>query len=548
MTSTLRFHLFIPLLVGLAGVLWCFFPFLWSGLTAYQTDLGDSRFNHFLLERSYLTLKSATIFSWDGGFFYPIKGTLGFGDLLIGVAPPYWFLRLIGVSETTAFGLWMLVGGLLTYTIAYCAIRDLTNVSPFCASIGAFLCAFSAPRTAHLGHQQLWAHWYALVAMWGAASIIMRLSNSNFDPKPLRGWYIMVALSLLLQFYSGIYLAWLTVITVTIWSLTMLMLPIVRQNVLVLVRREWRLLIGLLGMFAIGLLPLIKGYAQARLSAASRSYLDTQVWLPHISDLLYFGPSHVIYGSFSMIDRFTPAAQGAEHNLGFGFITAATLALGVYYSRLPRIPPFFLATAVATIIAMMLPIQFFDDVSIWRLVYPFIPGAEAIRAPGRIILILLLPVACGVAIGLDYVKRRYTSMVLAALICIEQLRWIPSTDPSLSFTSSRSVAKALRESPLKCQAFYYTTLGGIHPQWKYQIDAMWTSLYAGMPTLNGYAGTAPKNWYLDQANSPTKAWEVRSIRLAREWIVQHGESAKHVCWVRRGKGLKPRLQIRRLQS
>ena len=57
------------------GLLITFYPTLFSNFKNVQTELGDTRFNIYRLEHSYLWIKAAPLhkFLWDLPIFYPYR-------------------------------------------------------------------------------------------------------------------------------------------------------------------------------------------------------------------------------------------------------------------------------------------------------------------------------------------------------------------------------------------------------------------------------------------------------------------------------------------
>lgn len=54
-------------------------------------DMGDGRFNNYILEHFFLWLKGTVPASsyWNAPFFYPYQNVTGFSDNLLGAAPIY---------------------------------------------------------------------------------------------------------------------------------------------------------------------------------------------------------------------------------------------------------------------------------------------------------------------------------------------------------------------------------------------------------------------------------------------------------------------------
>ena len=56
-------------------------------------DLGDARFNNYVLEHFYQWISGTVQGYWNAAFFYPYSGTMAFSDTLLGSAPLYALFR-----------------------------------------------------------------------------------------------------------------------------------------------------------------------------------------------------------------------------------------------------------------------------------------------------------------------------------------------------------------------------------------------------------------------------------------------------------------------
>jgi hypothetical protein len=73
------------------------------GLSLIPGDLGDARFNNYVLEHFYLWLSRLVPDYWNATFFYPFPGTMAFGDTLLGSAPLYALFRWMGLDMPSSF-------------------------------------------------------------------------------------------------------------------------------------------------------------------------------------------------------------------------------------------------------------------------------------------------------------------------------------------------------------------------------------------------------------------------------------------------------------
>src|SRR4051794_21035649 len=74
----------LPLAAGAVGLLMAHHPMILSGLAGMQTDRGDTRLINYILEHSYLWLRSAPGHEqfWSPPFYYPAPNVAAYSDVL----------------------------------------------------------------------------------------------------------------------------------------------------------------------------------------------------------------------------------------------------------------------------------------------------------------------------------------------------------------------------------------------------------------------------------------------------------------------------------
>ena len=137
----------VPALVlaaGALGLAMAHQPMIFSGFTRIQTDLTDSRLNHYVLEHGYLWMRGATGHRefWNMPFFYPVPNTAAHSDVLLSVGPVYWFWRVWGASADQAFAWWMVSMSALNYAAGLLLFRKGLHFEWLPATAAAFLVAF----------------------------------------------------------------------------------------------------------------------------------------------------------------------------------------------------------------------------------------------------------------------------------------------------------------------------------------------------------------------------------------------------------------------
>ena len=175
----------------------------------------------------------------------------------------------------------------------------------------------------------------------------------------------------------------------------------------------------------------------------------------------------------------------------FAGLAAAPLALAATSIKGYRPPAEVLFKAMA--IALPFAVLFYHRDSLWLASYSFIPGAIAIRAIGRIVLIMLLPAGLGLACLVEFFDRRRLAIAAwsIAFVCLAEQGVTTNTfDAAENRASIENLASRIDRTRI---AFYYHPLANA-PYHRAHLDAMWASLETGVPTVNGYSGHNPRSW------------------------------------------------------
>jgi hypothetical protein len=255
---------------------------------------------------------------------------------------------------------------------------------------------------------------------------------------------------------------------------------------------------------------------------------------------------------------------GGECALGIGPVTTVLVVFGLWRAR--RLRQVRLLALGALTLLLLFTVFWFPaepggpGKTLYALVFPLLPAAGAVRAPGRVILVLLIPAALGLAYALQDCGRRSAacgvkraecrlrsvggvfhsalrtppSAILLALLCLlEQGRSAPTFD---KYESRARIAQVVERLRPDCTAFFVsrTVTAPFWPDCATQLDAMWAALATGLPTVNGYSGGQPPGW--DLGDNQQQAGLARAP-LAREltgWLAQHGVPRSAVRWIRLG--------------
>jgi hypothetical protein len=215
----------------------------------------------------------------------------------------------------------------------------------------------------------------------------------------------------------------------------------------------------------------------------------------------------------------------AYSSLGsFGLVSALCIAAILPWSRATGRTRRAAAWSIAvSLIVLLIPIRS-GSVSLWMMVFRWLPGFSVIRDPTRIIYVYELAAVMAVAWLLTRLPRAAALragvvIALAALIATGHNRDIfegyrPRADFRRWVEAPIAVDPACRSFFIKGASSEYMARSS-HMWTLYGIDAMFVSLRVSLPTLNGYSAWTPVGWNLlnpHEADYPDRV---------RQWIDRH---------------------------
>jgi hypothetical protein len=532
--------------VGLAAaLLLVHHPMILSGFARVQTGVGDTRFNMYAVEHTYLWLISAPGHKllWNWPVYYPHANVAAYSDLMLGLGPLYWTWRLLGAAPDTSFQLWMLACTAANFLVAYIFLRNIFRVGCLPAAFGALLFAGGSCRAAQLGHQQLLCHLYVMTAIYA----VFRM----FDPplsvgktaagKDGKGgiWFGVLCASVALQLYTAFYPGFFLILVLGIalaWSMAF---ASGRREVIAFARRHG-IAVGIcLFVTVLAMLPWLKHYWAAARELGPRPYAEVRALLPRVESWFFMGPASWWYGWIRTGSFFPKVLPLDEQRIGMGLLTPVIVLTGLVWSWRRRSVRIMLGTTV-TVMFLVTYVRWFGLPEPWRAVFAVVPGAGAIRAVARVGMLLLIPASLGLALFLERMlcaERHFLSAAALAVACaciLEQGHTTPSYDKR---AIRAEVARLAEKIDPGCEAFFDATAER-GPGWsKTPVDAMWAGWVAGKPTLNGFSGSVPPGWYPIHAAllSESGPDQRRLSQAVARWLRLYGLSATRICWI----GLPP---------
>ncbi len=491
-----------------------FEPTIFSGLAQMQADTGDSVLNHYFLEHSWRWVSDpdypATF--WSPQFFYPAPHVLTYSENMVGVAPLYWGLRLF-VSDEIAWQWWVLLVGGLNFFAMVLVLRWF-DVNPVLAALGGFLFAFGMPRQDQICHQHLLPHAFAPFAAWYFWKLLHEPSR--------RAWLLLLVLTAW-QLLASVHLGWFLMFSLGIWFLSVCWFDwgTIRRCCGFAREQRWFLLAASL-IWMVGLWLFFRNYYIGN-GTERREYSLCLYYMPYPTTWLAC-PPHTLWEL-----HLAPGEKEhfVERHLGMGIGYALLLFTGLVVAWRKRHDPrsrspalLALTSLITSFILILVTTNLSCGASIWFVINQIVPGADSIRAVGRICFsVMLLGVIGSLVIFqhslIIYLKSpnvRYAISLLLLLICVgEHVRVsMPSFARSGFYPRTTALAKELKGADAA-----YVVLptqegdAGCTPD----LVAMWAGLRSNVAIINGYSGRFPDN-YMEFDNE----LEVEAVRiLGQKW-------------------------------
>ena len=466
-------------------------------------DLGDARFNNYILEHFFRFISGATKDYWNAPFFFPYQQTTAFSDTLLGSAPIYVLFRLIGLGRVSAFQGWYILAFVLDFTSASFILRRL-KLQPLAIGIGAFFFTFGLPLLAQENHAQLLYCFcipLACYALWRFYQF-PRLKTLLI----LGVWLVW---QVYLSIYIGIFLFFLLVILFILIPLFEAKLSIVQRLVCWPQRliKAWyeatlrsRLLAisALIGLTICFIFLFLPYYDVSRLYGFTRSWVDVSAMLPRLQSYLIADNSQ-IWSSISNI--FPSMSLRWEHQLFPGLAVILFILVGVIGRFQTENRRLAWINLTAALILLLLTL-YTHGFSLYKFIYQ-LPGLGSLRAVTRIMLVMMWPIALFIAWVVDgflqcyHQHRRWMQVLmylLAGLLVLESTFYTHSTYDKAVAEQRLDTLRQQFPTAIPADPVLYIAQNPKDPWTTTEIDAMLLSQELGWSTINGYSGNFPPGY------------------------------------------------------
>lgn len=505
---------------------------------------GDGRLIVYLHEHLFKALQGRADFL-SPPIFYPQRHGLGFTDAFVLDVLPYAAFRAIGLDPFLSVQTWAIVLSLFCFLASLIIGTRYLRLRLTFAIAASVLVTFPnnllfKTATAHINFFALYyVPCILLLALWGVEDF-PRVSRWS----PMRVGLAAALFALL--FSTGYCTAWMFAFTAAIVLCAAAVL--LRQQVIAAGRTYYRPLALLTATaifgFAVGLIPFAFIYAPVLAAFPGRTFAEYLFYSPFPSDMINVTQWNMVWGH---LVESVFGDRGSERTLAVTpGMTAIFLIIAYRLVKQPkggdRRPwqlTFIITCAAVWALSWLLTVRI-GSFSLFWLPYHIVPGAAAIRAGGRIQLLVNLWVVAGLAVALQYwietgpasrkLRRLLLSSVVLVFCLVEQINLLPITE--LSRSREFAWLSTVPQPPTQCRAFLVDVTSG-QAIYLDENDAMWISLRTGLPTLNGNSGWVPYGWRLEDHT-------VNYLDAARQWIAATG-LAQTICLYNRSSRIWSRF-------
>lgn len=476
----------------------------------YPGDLGDARFNIYLLEHGYQFLSGKHEWYWNAPFMYPVENVITVSDNLLGTVPVYSVFRVLGFDTFTSFQLWFIAVFALNFTAAYWLFNWLFK-NRYAAAVAAFIFAFSISSQSQMGHAQVFARFFIPLAF-----LFIFKFGKELKPK----YFFLAALCVVGQFYCGIYLGMLTILPFVAVTLTLVAwrYKLLLQNVKKL--KWWGFMVASVIVNAALLFKLMWPYYQRSLISLPDSYENIFVTLPKFISYVFAKNGSLLWKSLEAIATDIPAWY--NHQLFPGIFVCISLMAAFFlllkYKEKNRLEISLLF--IAGLVTLLFFIRV-DDFTLYQYIYK-IPGFQSLRSLTRIIGIDLLFFGLVAGIFVKYLTEKFPKRqivifpLLLGFIVLDNY-----VDPKMTYRSPKNIARERVDALVaKMNHLPAGTLISYEPEIvdngaAIQLDAMLASQALELKCLNGYSATSPATFtpYWIEPNAENRGYWLESVGI-----------------------------------
>lgn len=504
-----------PFLLGLIlGIYFITFNITGKYFTHFPGDLGDARFNTYILEHAHKFLTGQTSSLWNAPFMFPEKDVITYSDNLVGTAPFYSFFRLIGFDREASFQGWFLLMTILSYSCSYFFLNWYFK-NKYSAVLGALVFAFSMALQSQITHAQTFPRFAIPLAFWMGILFMDKL-------KPI--YFFATLFIVVYEIYCGIYIGFMLSIPITV---LLLLIIITRWKIFYNKIKDLKwvgMMVGSVIFNILIILPLMLPYFHRAQQTAFNNYENILVNIPTIKSHFFSQTGSILWKVFEKAGMDYPAWWDHQIYSG-GIATICLLIFGfIFFAKIINTNFFHQVTINKSLIILFFTglITFlffirFGNFSLYKIIF-HVPGFAAMRAIQRIINIELIFFAIATSFVFNYIlkkKKKFSILIFILFAGIIILDNYYKKDTSYRTNKQMSQARVnilldkMKNIPAESIVVYEPEKKESN-SFEYQIDAMLASQTLNLKTVNGYSGTSPVGY--------SDFWEKMNNNSLENWF------------------------------
>ena len=493
-------------------------------------DLGDSRFNNYVLEHFHQYASGKVPHYWDAPFMYPYKNVIALSDNLLGTAPLYSLFRHAGFNRESAYQLWILALFSLNYICCFGALFRWSNRSVLSAC-GAYVFAFGIHMLGQMDHVQVFPKFMVPLAFWFCWQWLHTGRAKHM---------LLTALAVVYQFYCGLYLGFFLC-----YGLLFLVIAHGILDFRKIIRARplsggWRSVarpIAVLVLAFLLLWPLMAPYMRVAEATGMRGFAEVKAAIPQVRSYFFTHPGALSWRSLSTHSGFAAAAPWS-HFLFVGAVPWIAILLLPFVlwkwraeATLKR-PIVLLTTALffSTLFSLRI-----GDFTLYALIH-HIPGFGAMRAIDRIINVQVMYfVALMVMVFSAGAHKPWSRLVIGAClpiaVVVDNMIDTRELNRYDKYAARALVDRAVLDMQLQkdatASAIAYTPARGVldfaedhERSIRMHLTAMLAAQQSGIPIVNAYTGSYPGNYM--------QFWDRQDQRSLDAWCAFNGTTSSGI--------------------
>ena len=302
-------------------------------LSQMPGDLGDTRFNNYILEHDFRWITGKDPSLWTAPSFYPYPDTLAFSDNFLGSMLFYDIFRWSGLNRESACQAWYLFSFILNFSACVYVLKKI-GLKPLAIGAGAFFFTFGLPVLAQENHIQLSYRFcipLACYALW------------RFSQERQFKHIVLLIFWWVWQFYLSIYLGYFLSLLLAV---AIIGLTFIQERKLIDILLYWPRSIKLAwkrsglktnivycsvsALLIFGLLALLQPYVlTSKVYGFSRPWSQVVQQLPRLKSYLISDGSEIWHSMSFLTSSVTDSRW--EHQLFIGLPAIILLILGLFW-------------------------------------------------------------------------------------------------------------------------------------------------------------------------------------------------------------------------